>query len=101
MVGCNVEGGEDDMLKTKEELNFTDDPLTNIYKMVPLLDEDGRKAISCVMYGYDICKRNESKNLKQPKELKKINTNLTIPATNTGMTKTEKSTIPETKDDWR
>lgn len=33
-------------------IQLTEDPLTNIHIMVPLLDEEGRKAISNMMFGY-------------------------------------------------
>lgn len=33
-------------------VQLTEDPLTNIHIMVPLLDEEGRKAIANMMFGY-------------------------------------------------
>lgn len=36
----------------KKRINLTDDSLTNIYIMIPMLNDEARKAISCVMYGY-------------------------------------------------
>lgn len=38
-------------METKD-IKLTDDPLTNIYKMVPMLDDEGKKAISHVLLGY-------------------------------------------------
>lgn len=39
----------------KTEIKLTDNPLDNIKAMVPLLDEDGRRAFSFMMYGYNMC----------------------------------------------
>lgn len=35
-------------------LKLTDDPLTNIHIMIPLLDSEARKAVSYLLYGYFI-----------------------------------------------
>lgn len=32
-------------------IELTNDPLTNIYIMIPLLDDEARKAVSYLMYG--------------------------------------------------
>lgn len=34
-----------------KKLELTNDPLTNIHIMIPLLNEESRKAISYLMYG--------------------------------------------------
>lgn len=34
-----------------KNIKLTDDPLTNIHMMVPMLNEEGRKAFSYLMYG--------------------------------------------------
>ncbi len=38
------------MAKTKD-VHLTDDPLTNIYAMIPLLGDKEREAVSFLMYG--------------------------------------------------
>ncbi len=35
-----------------KSINLTDDPLTNINIMTPMLDDEGRRAMSYLMYGY-------------------------------------------------
>lgn len=35
----------------KRKINLTDDPMTNIRIMVPMLNDDQRRAISHVMFG--------------------------------------------------
>lgn len=39
------------MADAKRNIQLTDDPLTNIYIMIPLLDDKAREAISHLMYG--------------------------------------------------
>lgn len=39
----------------EKNIKLTDNPLTNIKTMVPLLDEEGRKAFAFMMYGYNMC----------------------------------------------
>lgn len=39
----------------EKNIKLTDNPLTNIKTMVPLLDEEGRKAFALMMYGYNMC----------------------------------------------
>lgn len=48
-------------------VQLTEDPMTNIHIMVPLLDEEGRKAIANMMFGY--CLSESLK--KEPKEKEK------------------------------
>lgn len=38
-------------MTNKQNIQLTDDPLTNIHIMVPLLNDEQRKAVSYVMYG--------------------------------------------------
>ncbi|MCI8957309.1 MAG: hypothetical protein HFG29_10155 [Eubacterium sp.] len=40
------------MAERKREIKLTDDPLTNIHIMVPMLDKEGQEAVSHLMYGY-------------------------------------------------
>lgn len=40
-----------DKMADKRNIQLTDDPLTNIYIMIPMLDDEQRKAMSYVMYG--------------------------------------------------
>lgn len=35
-----------------KDLELTKDPLTNIIRMIPLLNDESRKAVSYFMYGY-------------------------------------------------
>ncbi|MBD5395643.1 MAG: hypothetical protein HDR71_15590 [Lachnospiraceae bacterium] len=35
----------------KKNIQLTDDPLTNIHIMVPMLNDEARKAMSYMMYG--------------------------------------------------
>lgn len=39
----------------EKNIQLTDNPLTNIKMMVPMLDEEGRKAFAFMMYGYNMC----------------------------------------------
>lgn len=39
------------MIKKKEKVRLTDDSLTNIRIMIPMLDDEARKAVSYLMYG--------------------------------------------------
>ena len=39
------------MSKTSRNIKLTDDPLTNIYIMVPMLNNREREAVSHLMYG--------------------------------------------------
>lgn len=48
----------------KKELKLTDDPLTNIHIMVPLLNDEQRKAVSHVMYGCFLGEELATKNEK-------------------------------------
>ncbi len=38
---------------SEKEIKLTDNPLDNIKLMIPLLDEEGRKAFAFMMYGYN------------------------------------------------
>ncbi len=40
------------MNKDDKSVQLTDDPLTNIYAMVPMLNEKAREAVSYLMYGF-------------------------------------------------
>lgn len=53
----------------KEDIKLTDNPLTNIKMMVPLLDEEGRKAFAFMMYGYNMC---NSSLVQQESEKEKV-----------------------------
>lgn len=46
-----------------KKIQLTDDPMVNIRIMIPLLDEEGRKAISNMMFGYYL-----SESMKNKKE---------------------------------
>ena len=39
---------------SEKEIKLTDNPLDNIKLMIPLLDEEGRKAYAFMMYGYNM-----------------------------------------------
>lgn len=39
---------------SEKEIKLTDNPLDNIKLMIPLLDEEGRKAFAFMMYGYNM-----------------------------------------------
>ncbi len=39
-------------MESVKDLELTKDPLTNIKRMIPLLNEESRKAVSYLMYGY-------------------------------------------------
>lgn len=39
------------MAEQKKEIKLTDDPLINIYMMIPLLSDKAREAVSYLMYG--------------------------------------------------
>lgn len=52
----------------KKNIKLTDNPLTNIKMMVPLLDEEGRKAFAFMMYGYNICNSSLAKQESDKKE---------------------------------
>ena len=43
----------------KKDLKLTNDALTNIHMMIPLLDEEAKEKISCVMYGCYLQKKVE------------------------------------------
>lgn len=51
----------------KRNIKLTDDPLTNITLMIPMLDEKGRESISHLMYGYCLGK-SENKEVEKAKE---------------------------------
>lgn len=53
------------MPEVKKNINLTDDPLTNIHLMIPLLDDEARKAISYVMFGYILGDEQANKEVKQ------------------------------------
>lgn len=54
------------MQKVKKNIQLTDDPLTNIHIMLPLLNDRAREAISYLMYGCYLGERlTESKKEKQ------------------------------------
>lgn len=36
----------------EKNIRLTDDPLTNIKIMTPMLNDEGKKAVSYLMYGY-------------------------------------------------
>ncbi len=38
-------------MSKKKNVNLTDDPLTNIQIMIPMLNEENRKALAYLMYG--------------------------------------------------
>ena len=51
----------------KEQIQLTDDPLTNINLMIPLLDDKGRESMSHLMYGYYLGK-NEGQETRKERE---------------------------------
>ncbi len=53
------------MSGTNKDIELTNDPLTNIHLMIPLLDEEARKAISYFMYGYILRDEQDGKEVKQ------------------------------------
>lgn len=53
------------MPEVKKNINLTDDPLTNIHLMIPLLDEEARKAMSYVMFGYILRDEQADKEVKR------------------------------------
>lgn len=46
-----------------KNIQLTDDPLTNIHIMVPMLNEEERKAVSYLMYGCFIGKELANKEI--------------------------------------
>lgn len=56
-------------MKEIKNINFTDDPLKNIYIMIPLLDDEARKTISHLMYGYYLGKESGNKKKKEMQEV--------------------------------
>ncbi len=40
-----------DFMAAAKDIHLTDDPLTNIYMMIPLLGKKEREAVSYLMYG--------------------------------------------------
>lgn len=36
----------------EKNINLTDDPLTNIHTMIPLMNDEQKKTISYVMFGF-------------------------------------------------
>ena len=54
-------------MKEIKNINLTDDPLKNIYIMIPMLDDEARKAILHLMYGYYLGKEsgNKKKDLQE------------------------------------
>lgn len=55
-------------MSEKKKLKLTDDPLTNIYLMIPMLDDRAREAVSCLIYG---CYLGEELALKKSETKKK------------------------------
>lgn len=53
------------MAEVKKHISLTDDPLTNMHLMIPLLDEKAREAISYVMFGYILRDEQANKEAKQ------------------------------------
>ena len=58
------------MRKEKENITLTDDPLTNIHIMIPMLNDRAREAVSYLMYGCFI--GEEIAEGKKKKELQKV-----------------------------
>ena len=56
------------MKEEKKEIRLTDDPLTNIHIMVPMLNDRAREAVSYLMYG---CCLGEELSNKSGESLKK------------------------------
>lgn len=56
----------------KKKIKLTDDPMANIHIMVPLLDEEGRKAISNMMFGYYLSESMRNRKEGQNKEAEMI-----------------------------
>lgn len=50
------------MATEKKEIKLTDDPLTNIYIMMPMLNDRAREAVSYLMYGYCLGKKLSNKD---------------------------------------
>lgn len=50
-----------------KKIQLTDDPMVNIHMMVPMLDEEGRKAISNMMFGYYLSESMRNKKEKSDK----------------------------------
>ena len=46
-----------------KNITLTDDPLTNINIMIPMLDEENRKAVSYLMYGCYIGQQMEKEKV--------------------------------------
>lgn len=53
------------MSDTNKDIRLTNDPLTNIHLMIPLLDEKAREAMSYVMFGYILRDEQANKEVKQ------------------------------------
>lgn len=60
--------GVDYMAKTKSDVQLTDDPLTNIHIMVPLLNDKEREAVSYLMYGCFLGEKLADKRAEQAAE---------------------------------
>ncbi len=56
------------MTKTKRNVQLTDDPLTNIHIMVPLLNDKEREAVSYLMYGCFLGEKLADKRTQQTAE---------------------------------
>lgn len=41
-----------DFMIAEKNINLTDDPLTNIHTMIPLMNDEQKKTISYVMFGF-------------------------------------------------
>lgn len=48
-----------------KNLELTKDPLTNIKLMVPMLNEESRKAVSYLMFGFYLSERCEANKNKE------------------------------------
>lgn len=57
-----------------KKLELTNDPLTNIQIMIPLLNDESRKAISYMMYGCFIGEKmaRDKEISNKPKELQEV-----------------------------
>ena len=57
------------MEKAKKEIKLTSDPMENIRIMVPMLDDNGREAVSNLMYGYFLGKESAGHEKKELQEV--------------------------------
>ena len=49
-----------------KKIQLTDDPIVNIHMMVPLLDDEGREAISNMMFGYYLSESIRNRRKEEP-----------------------------------